>query len=162
MTALELSAYPTKGNRRELDKAWLRTLHREGLAGIIDVAPVAPGELNEAIEEFNLGQYWQCHETLEAIWLPERYPLRLFYHGLIKAAVGLLHLQRRNRHGALVKLSDAQYTLSPFPSQYMGIDTANLVKEIGHRLELVKVEPPAEWEAIEKLLAVRIQRLEQR
>ena len=73
--------------------------------------PDPPPEFELALAEFNNGQFWECHETLERLWLPEQYPLRLFYHGLIKAAVGLLHLERRNRRGAISKLTDAVCTL---------------------------------------------------
>ena len=100
MADTNLPNYPSKGGRKKLDEEWLKALHRQGVAAFISDVISTPAELGRAIAEFNQGQFWHCHETLEMIWLPEKYPLRLFYHGLIKAAVGLLHLERRNRHGA--------------------------------------------------------------
>ena len=96
VAAVNLPAYSSKGNRRTLDRWWLESLHREGRSRFLASVPEPPAELALAIAEFNRGQYWQCHETLERLWLPEQYPLRLFYHGLIKVAVGLLHLERHN------------------------------------------------------------------
>lgn len=152
----ELATYPAKGSRRKLDEAWLDLLHQDGITGFFpDRTPSPPG-LGRAIEEFNQRQYWQCHETLEAIWLPERYPLRLFYHGLIKAAVGLLHLQRRNQHGATAKLSDAEYTLEPFLPDFMGIKTGQLREELENRLEYLKPDSLVDWDAIEALPPVQI------
>lgn len=159
MTTEDLATYPSRGNRREQDHLWLARLSQEGLSpflGHLGEMPEAPVDLGKAIDEFNRGEYWRCHETLEGIWLPERYPLRLFYHGLIKAAVGLLHLERRNRHGAVVKLRDAVYTLAPFLPQFMGLDTGRLHRDVIERLALLRSGGPVDWEAIERLPPVRI------
>ena len=155
-----LPEYPAKGQRRRLDEDWLYTLQRQGISAFFNDLPATPARLLPAIAEFNQGQYWHCHETLEALWLPERYPLRLFYHGLIKAAVGLLHLQRRNRHGALVKLSDATDALSPFLPRFLGIDTARLLQDVEHRLECLRSGADTTWPAVENLPAVQLQMAE--
>lgn len=161
MTTEELAIYPSRGNRRELDHRWLALLHRDGPSPFLAAVPEPPAELGLAIEEFNQGQYWQCHETLERVWLPERYPLRLFYHALIKAAVGLLHLERHNRHGAVVKLRDAEFTLAPFMPQFMGVDTDQLHRDIMNRLALLPTDSPVDWEAIDRLPGVQISRCPQ-
>ena len=99
MSTGDLPKYAAKGERQKLDLDWIQLLHQEGLPPFLPAASDPPAKFGQAIREFNRAQYWQCHETLEELWLPEGYPLRLFYHGLIKAAVGLLHLERHNRHG---------------------------------------------------------------
>jgi predicted metal-dependent hydrolase len=108
------------------------------------------------VEELDQGQYRHCSETLHGVWLRENYPVRLFYHGLIKAAVGLLHLERRNRHGALVKLQDAANALIPFLPQFMGIDTQKLRGDLMDRVGLLKVEGLVDWKAIPELPPVQI------
>jgi hypothetical protein len=152
-----LPEYPAKGDRQRLDQEWLRALNRQGVSTFFDEEPRTPAGLFRAIGEFNQGQYWSCHETLEALWLPERYPLRLFYHGLIKAAVGLLHFQRRNRHGALVKLDDAVCTLAPFSPRFLGIDIASLIEAVEHRLECLQSSRDVNWPVVENLPAVQLQ-----
>jgi len=159
VTAGNLPDYPAKGERKRLDEEWLQALHIQGITAFLTDVPTTPDLLTQAVGEFNQGQYWHCHETLEAIWLPERYPLRLFYHGLIKAAVGLLHLERRNRHGALVKLGDAAYALAPFSPQFLGIDTASLREDVKQRLEHIGSGLDTDWTAVENLPAVQIQML---
>ena len=156
MTTQNLATSPSKGNRQQLDRRWLSLLHREGLPPFAGGVPQPPVELGLAIAELNQGQYWQCHETLERIWLPEHYPLRLFYHGLIKVAVGLLHLERHNRHGALVKLRDAEYTLAPFRPRFMGVDTERLRRDILERLAILPEGGTVDWEAVDRLPAVTI------
>ena len=159
VAAANLPEYPAKGERKRRDEDWLRALHGQGLSAFFNDLPATPDKLPQALAEFNRGQYWHCHETLEAIWLPERYPLRLFYHGLIKAAVGLLHLQRRNHHGGLVKLNDAKYTLAPFSPSFLGVDTAGLIEDVEHRLQCINSGSGTDWTAVENLPAVQIQML---
>ena len=88
--------------------------------------------------------------------MSEEYPLRLFYHGLIKAAVGLLHLERHNRLGASLKLKDAERTLAPFIPGLMGLDIAKLLAEIKQRLKLIESDLISMEDSIDPLPAVQI------
>ena len=152
----DLPAYPGRGNRRALDQRWLDRLHREGLERMPADQLRPPADLGLAVAQFNRGDFWTCHETLERVWLPESYPLRLFYHGLIKAAVGLLHLERRNRRGAALKLHDAAHTLGPFLPRFMGIDVERLKADTLERLTYLQVDGRVDWEAVGRLPPVRI------
>ena len=80
-----------------------------------------PSELSKSIEQFNSGLFWECHETLEDVWLNTAYPIRLFYHALIKIAVGFHHISRHNRHGAQAKLSDGVRSLPLFPPTFFDV-----------------------------------------
>ena len=150
---------PRKGQRRALDQQWLAKLHHEGLGELPAGIPKPPPALKLAVTQFNQGEYWQCHETLEDIWILEEYPLRLFYHGLIKAAVGLLHLERHNHLGASLKLRDAEFTLAPFSPNMMGIDIAKLRDDIKQRLELIDSDLCSVQDAVDSLQPVQIRDL---
>ena len=156
MSTRDLPKYAAKGKRQKLDRDWIKLLHQEGLSPFLPRAFEPPAKLGQAIREFNRAQYWQCHETLEELWLPEEYPLRLFYQGLIKAAVGLLHLERHNRHGGIAKLRDAQYALTPFSPRFMGVEIENLLSEISKRLVYCQDAAVADWYAIDQLSSVYI------
>ena len=153
---MDLPTYPPKGQRRLLDQLWLAKLDQECRGTLLHCNPNRPPELELAITQFNQGQYWQCHETLEEIWMPEAYPLRLFYHGLIKAAVGLLHLERQNRRGASTKLKDAERTLALFTPAMMGLDIARLLADIKQRLALMDSDLNSMRDAIYSLPAIKI------
>ena len=153
---MNLPTHPPKGQRQSLDQLWLTKLEQEGRGELLRCIPKRPSALGIAVTQFNEGQYWQCHETLEEIWMPEEYPLRLFYHGLIKAAVGLLHLERHNRLGANLKLKDAERTLTPFLPDMMGLDIAKLLADIKQRLELIDSDPVSIRDAGCPLPAVQI------
>ena len=151
MTEQELPDFPTKGNRRRLDELWLTKLYDEGIGALSTCQPQPPPEFHVSVAQFNSGQYWICHETLEGLWLAERYPLRLFYHGIIKSAVGLLHLEQRNIRGAKPKLQDAEYTLAPFSPQFMGIQVGRLRKDVNERLALLQDSQPVDWDLVIRL-----------
>ena len=64
-----------------------------------------PSAFYNALEEFNQGAYFACHETLEVLWIPEKRAVRELYQGVLQIAVGCYHLvERTNWVGAVNKL----------------------------------------------------------
>ncbi|HLV82087.1 MAG TPA: DUF309 domain-containing protein [Chthonomonadaceae bacterium] len=64
-----------------------------------------PAAFYTALEQFNQGEYFACHETLEALWIPEMRSVREIYQGVLQIAVGCYHLTARgNWVGAVNKL----------------------------------------------------------
>ena len=64
-----------------------------------------PREFYAGLAQFNSREYFQCHETLESLWIAERGPVRELFQGVIQIAVGCYHLIARNNfHGATRKL----------------------------------------------------------
>ena len=55
-----------------------------------------PKLLLEGIAQFNRGDYWECHETLEALWRREARPLRDLYQGILQVGVACYHIRRGN------------------------------------------------------------------
>ena len=92
----------------------------------LNCSDAAPSELLKAIAEFNRREYFQSHETLEAIWLQETGPLRSFFQAIIQLSAGLLHIERGNHTGALSLLEQGIGKLEPFPDRCLGIDTHSL------------------------------------
>ena len=147
---------PAKGERPALDRQWLDLIQDRGISAFLQGPLVPPAALQTAVQQFNEGLYWRCHETLEEIWLREGYPLRLFYQALLKSAVGLLHMERHNHRGALSKLRDARTGLEPFTSSFMGIDTASLLSEVVARIGLLEGGSVPDWADIEAQDQVRL------
>ena len=92
-----------------------------------------PDALLRGIAEFNRGEYFVCHETLEALWKAERRPVRRLYQGVLQVAVALHHLERGNLPGARSMLAKAVTNLTPFPAPCLGVDVAAL-REDARRL----------------------------
>jgi len=64
------------------------------------VSASLPHKYLEAIELFNRGEYFECHELLEDLWRPAEGVVRNFLQGLIQVAVALHHESRGNAIGA--------------------------------------------------------------
>lgn len=121
------------GVRRYEDSLWLERLREEGPGSIPPGTP-PPVELVKAIGEFNSGLFFQAHETLEDLWRVTPYPLRLFYHGIIKLAAGFHHVEQGNQKGALSLLEGAVRCLRPFGPRYMGVELTLLLDDTRDRL----------------------------
>jgi predicted metal-dependent hydrolase len=78
------------------------------------------------IDLFNEGKFFECHEAWEEIWKHSEGEAKLFYQGLIQAAVAILHAQRGNLAGAASMHTKASVKLCQLKSPYMGIALAEL------------------------------------
>lgn len=114
----------------------------------------APDPLAKAIAEFNSWRFYDCHETLEEVWLeaggksaralgaPGGAPMADLYQGLIKAAAGFHHVLRDNHRGAVLVLVDALRLLAPYRPSALGIDTEGLTEAIQACLEQIQALGP--------------------
>jgi uncharacterized protein len=87
----------------------------------------APPELIQAIHEFNAGEFFEQHETLELLWRATPAEIRHLYEGILLVGVGLHHLcTKHNFRGAAVKLDHGIRLLEAFPSVCHGVDIGRL------------------------------------
>jgi uncharacterized protein len=100
-------------------------------------------ELRRGIEQFNQREFFECHETLEALWLAEPSPVRQLYQGVLQVGVGFYHLQRGNHVGGLKCLNRGRNRLLELPPVCQGIEVAKLVRDTWLALEwLVGLKGP--------------------
>ncbi len=59
------------------------------------------GALLRAMGEFNRGDWFECHETLEDLWVGTDGEPRNFYQGILQVAVALHHWRNGNFGGAV-------------------------------------------------------------
>ena len=86
-----------------------------------------PAALLAGIGQFNEGAYFECHETLEAIWMREPGPIRRLYQGILQIGVGLYHLRNGNYRGTLNLLGSGIAYLEPFAPRCLGVHLDPLV-----------------------------------
>jgi predicted metal-dependent hydrolase len=84
-------------------------------------------QFEQAIQQFNQGDYYACHDTLEAIWIEAPEPERNFYQGLLQIAVGIYHLSNLNWRGALILLGEGINRLQPYEPVHAGIEIESIV-----------------------------------
>jgi predicted metal-dependent hydrolase len=104
-------------------------------------AAPAPPELIQAIHEFNAGEFFEQHETLELLWRATPDEIRHLYEGILQIGVGLHHLfNKHNFRGAAVKLDHGIRLLEAFPPVCHGVDIERLRRDAkaarAHLLEL--------------------------
>ena len=99
-----------------------------------------PPELTRAIEQFNAGELFEQHETLELLWRATAEPVRDLYHGILQVGIGLYHWSRGNFHGATVLMAEGIDHLRPFAPACQGVDVAALIADASAlRAELLRL-----------------------
>ncbi len=103
----------------------------------------ATPEMLHAFEQFNRGEYWHQHETLETVWRAERdESIRNFYKGVLQVGVGFHHITRRNYRGAVKVLTRGINYLRPYAPRCMGVDVQRLIDEATRVLDEVHAQGP--------------------
>jgi len=83
----------------------------------------------DAIAQFNDGDYYTCHDTLEAIWNDSWQSDRAFYQGILQIAVGLYHLKNHNWYGAAILLGEGTSRLTTYLPEHQSIDVETLLED---------------------------------
>jgi uncharacterized protein len=102
-----------------------------------------PPEFWQAIEQFNQQAFYECHDTLEALWMEAIEPEKRFYQGILQIAVACYHLGNQNHRGAVMLLGEGtrrllDYTSDDYGGDY-GIDVAKLVEQSTLLLEALQL-----------------------
>ncbi len=88
-----------------------------------------PQEFWQGIELFNTGQFYACHDTLEALWMESAEPDKSFYQGILQISVALYHLGNGNLKGAIILLGEGSNRLARYPSIYSQVDVDELLEQ---------------------------------
>jgi predicted metal-dependent hydrolase len=88
-----------------------------------------PQEFWQGVEQFNSGQFYACHDTLEALWIEATEPEKSLYQGILQIAVALYHLSNRNLRGAMILLGEGSNRLRRYPGNDYGINVEELLLE---------------------------------
>ena len=94
-----------------------------------------PDHALRGIEEFNRGEFYECHEYLEEAWMQEPRRVRFLYQGILQVGVGFYHQHNGNWRGATGLLRNGIARLKEFEPETLGIDVSRLVRECERCLE---------------------------
>lgn len=81
------------------------------------------------LEQFNRGEYFEAHETLEAAWNEDQSLGKDLYRAILQVAVAYLQIERRNYPGAVKMFLRMRQWLAPLPDECRGVDIAQLKKD---------------------------------
>ena len=106
------------------------------------MSQAVPQEFWQGVEQFNQGQFYACHDTLEALWIEATEPEKTFYQGILQIAVALYHLGNSNWRGAVILLGEGMNRLRRYPSSYAGIDVDELLTQSATLLTALQQAAP--------------------
>jgi uncharacterized protein len=86
-----------------------------------------PPLLLEGIAQFNRGEFFEQHETLELLWRAETRNIRYLYQGILQIGVAFHHLRKLNHHGTVYMLTRGQMYLAPFAPRCQRVDVQALL-----------------------------------
>ena len=88
-----------------------------------------PGQFLLAIRQFNSRDWYDCHETIEDLWLGETGEMKDFLQGTLQISVGLLHWRNGNHGGAVSLLASGVNYLKRVPDVCLWVDVPSLIAD---------------------------------
>jgi predicted metal-dependent hydrolase len=126
-----------------------------------DHAQACPPGLLQGIAEFNRGEFYQCHETLEELWAAEKQSIRYLYQGILQIGVAFYHLRAERYRPTLVLLRSGSRYLEPFAPVSLGVNVAQLLEGAARCLEHVQQLGPERLNDFDWSLVPRIEMVAQ-
>jgi hypothetical protein len=97
-----------------------------------------PYEFWLGVEQFNQQEYYDCHDTLEAIWMEAMEPDKTFYQGILQLSVALYHLGNGNWQGTVTLLGESIHRLNRYQPDYEGVDVGQLLEQARELLAVLQ------------------------
>ena len=98
--------------------------------------------LQRGVDEFNQGEFYACHDTLEAVWMAAENAEKPFYQGILQISVAFYHLGNLNWRGGAILLGEGMSRLRKFEPDHEQVNVEALVDEAVEWLELVQEAGP--------------------
>ncbi len=105
-----------------------------------EVQLLADPRLQAAIDLFNAADWYACHDGFESLWHETQSPVRCVLQGILQIAVGQLHLERGNHHGAMVLTGEGLGRLRGCDDQALGLDLVSLRQESSLWLQALQAD----------------------
>ncbi|MCC7354655.1 MAG: DUF309 domain-containing protein [Anaerolineae bacterium] len=99
-------------------------------------------EAVRGFQEFNHGEYFEQHETLEGAWMAEKRPVRELYQGILQVGLSCYQVELGNWRGAVKMLRRGLPRLERLPDLCQGVRVRSL-RETGEAMlaELLRLGP---------------------
>ena len=114
------------------------------------------GQLLQGIREFNAREWFECHETVEDLWIGSEGEERDFYQGLIQIAIALHHWRNGNFGGAMSLLKGGAGYLGRVAGQCQWVDVAGRIADAGRMQAALEELGQERMETLDQALIPRI------
>ena len=84
----------------------------------------------EAVRLFNEREFFACHDAFEELWCETFGDSRVFYQGLIHAAVAVFHFEGGNLGGARRMYDSALRYLTSYQPVHLGLDVERFLVDL--------------------------------
>lgn len=95
-------------------------------------------ELQQGIAQFNQGEFYACHDTLEALWIQAEEQDKKFYQGILQVAVALYHLGNGNWRGAVILMGEGLNRLQSYLPHYADLDLEAFTADVADILSTLQ------------------------
>ncbi|MGC1309186.1 MAG: DUF309 domain-containing protein [Phormidesmis sp.] len=123
--------------------------------------PERPILFNRGVNEFNQGQFYACHDTLEAIWMEAEIAEKPFYQGILQIAVAFYHLRNLNWRGGAILMGEGISRLRKFEPSHERVDVEALVDDAVAWLTLIQETGPDELATVMAELPLPLPKIHQ-
>lgn len=87
-------------------------------------------QAEEGIVLFNQGEYYKCHDALEAAWNDDKSATRDLYKAVLQVGIAYFQIERGNYRGAMKMLLRVRQWLTPLPPICRGVNIAKLRENV--------------------------------
>jgi uncharacterized protein len=101
-----------------------------------------PAPVLKGLHEFNSGEYYEAHETLEGVWMHESGPVREVYRAVLQIGIAYYQITRGNYQGARKMFLRSLQWFANLPDQCQGIDVAKLREDAAAAREHLELLGP--------------------
>ena len=119
-------------------------------------ALLADPRLAKAINLFNSGDWYACHDGFEELWHETAGPLRPALQGILQIAVSQLHRQRDNLRGATILMGEGLGRLKSCDAVVLGLDVSALRIAAARHLDVLQQQSSTDANALPPLRLNRI------
>ena len=97
----------------------------------------ADGRFKRGLELFEEGEYFECHEVIEDLWLetPIEDPYRDLYKGVIQVAAAIYQYERGIYSGAEGLYKTSLKYLEPYKPNTLGADIDHLIHQMNLKMK---------------------------
>ena len=89
-----------------------------------------PHLAKRALDEFNRGEYFKAHDSLELAWMADHTAGRDLYRAILQVAVAYYQIERGNYNGAAKMFLRMRKWLAPLPDSCRGINIHKLRMDV--------------------------------
>lgn len=97
-----------------------------------------PNEYYKFFEKFNAGEYYECHDLLEEIWMGDKN--NKFLQGLLQMAVAIYHFENGNIYGSRALFKSAHKYLTAYLPIYWELNLEWVIKYIEESLAILPMQ----------------------